>query len=203
MFVRFSGSALLIGGVLAALLNLVLTPQLPTDAGSVAVATSTAFAIRMPLAAASVALVTIGCVGLYLAHADRLRLGALAFLVAGVGGMMAFCAECVQFTLIRDLAFEAPEMLERLEEAGQLARYDLAFGIAVATFAVGWLAVAVVTLRAGVLSRRGPITLLLGMLLVPILGAAVGIWGAVVGNVVLGSGWALLGLDLRWSSDLA
>jgi hypothetical protein len=196
MLIKFSGGSLLTGGVLAALVNAVLTPLLPTDAGSVAVFTSTAFGIRMPLAAASVALVTIGCVGLYLAQADRLRFGSIAFLVAGVGGMMAFCAECVQFTLIRDLAFEAPETLERLEEAGQLARYDLAFAIAVTTFAVGWLAVAVVTLRAGVLSRRGPIVLLLGMLLVPVLGGLAGIWGAVAGNVVLGAGWALLGLDL-------
>ena len=144
-FLRFSGSSLLVGGVLAALLNLVLTPQLPIDAGTLAVSTSAAFGIRQPLAALSVALTIVGCVGLYLAQAHRLRFGALAFLVAGVGGLMAFCAECVQFTLIRDLAFQAPDTLEKLEGAGALSRYDLGFAIAVATFAVGWLAVAVVT----------------------------------------------------------
>lgn len=200
-FIRFSGSALLIGGVLAALVNLFLTPLLPADAGSVAVSTSTAFGIRMPLAAAGVALTTLGVVGLYLAQAHRLRFGALAFLLAGVGGLMAFCAECVQFTLVRDLAFAAPDTLVRLEDAGQLGRYDLGFAIAVATFLVGWLAVAVVTLRAGVLGRRGPAVFLLGMLLVPALGALVpGVWGIVAGNVVVGGGWALLGLDLHRSA---
>lgn len=202
-FVPFAGTSLFAGGLLAALLNLVLTPQLPTDGGSIAVMTSTAFAIRMPLAATSLVLVTIGCVGLYLVHAHRLRLGSVAFLVAGIGGMMSFCAECVQFTLIRDLAFQAPETLERLENAGELSRYDLAFAIAVAVFALGWLAVAVVMLRAGVLGRRGPWAFIVGMFLVPLLGAAGGVWGAVAGNVVLGGGWALLGLDLRRSASIS
>ncbi len=200
-FLRFSGSSLLAGGVLAALVNLVLTPMLPLDEGSIAVSTSTVIVIRLPLAAVSVALTTVGCIGLYLAQAHRLRFGALAFLLAGAGGLMAFGIECVQFTLIRDLAFQAPDILERLESAGELSRYDLAFAIGVATFAVGWLAAAVVTLRAGVLSRRGPLTLIAGMLLVPVLSGLIpSVWGAVAGNVVLGSGWALLGLDLRRSA---
>lgn len=196
-FLRFSGGSLLIGGVLAAVANLILTPMLPVDAGSIAVSTSTALGIRLPLAALSVALTTIGCIGLYLAQAHRLRFGALAFLLAGIGGLMAFCAECVQFTLIRDLAFQAPETLQKLEDAGALSRYDIGFAIAVATFAVGWLAVAMVTFRAGVLRQRGSVTLVVGMFLVPILGGLAGLWGAVAGNVVLGAGWALLGLDLR------
>lgn len=196
-FVRLAGISLLLGGVLAALANLVLTPQLPVDAGSVAVNTSPAFGIRMPLAAASVALVTLGCVGLYLAQARGLRFGGIAFLIAGVGGLTAFCVECVQFTLVRDLAFSAPETLERLEEAGALGRYDLGFAIGAGIFAIGWLAVAIVTLRSGVVGRRGPVTLILGMILVPALGALAGIWGAIAGNVVLGGGWALLGWDLR------
>lgn len=196
-FIRLCGTSLLAGGLLAALLNLILTPLLPIEAGSIAVATSMALGIRLPLAAASVALTLLGCVGLYLAQAERLRLGGLAFLLAGVGGLMSFCAECVQFTLIRDLAFQVPETLKRLEGAGDLRRYDLAFAIAVATFALGWLAVAIVTLRAGVLGRRGPLVLIAGMVLIPLLGGLLGVWGAVAGNAVLGGGWALLGLDLR------
>lgn len=199
-FLRFSGGALFLGGVLAALVNLILTPMLPIDEGSSAVLTSAVLGIRLPLAAVSVALTTVGCVGLYLVQAHRLRIGALAFLVAGAGGLMAFCAECVQFTLVRDLAFAAPEMFERLESSGALRRYDVGFGVAVATFALGWLAVAAVTLRARVLPRRGPLTLLAGLVLLPALGGLLGIWGAVAGNLVLGSGWALLGLDLRSSS---
>ncbi len=196
-FIRVTGAALASGGLLAALLNLILTPQLPTDGGSVAVATSTAFGIRMPLAAASVALVTLGLVGLYLAQAHRMRWGSVWFLISGLGGMTTFCIECVQFTLVRDLAFNAPETLERLEEAGQLARYDLGFAIGAAIFFVGWIGVAIVTWRIGLLNRRGSIALLAGMLLALGLGVSVGIWGAVVGNAVLGAGWILLGLDLR------
>lgn len=195
-FLRFCGGSLLIGGVLAALLNSILTPLLPFDAGSIAVYTSTTLGIRLPLAALSVALTTVGCVGLYLAQAHRLRFGALAFLLAGAGGFMGFAAECVQFTLVRDLAFQAPETLERLEASDALSRYDLGFMIAVSTFAVGWIAVAVVTLRAGVLGRRGPLALIAGLFLLPILGGLAGLWGAVAGNIVLGAGWALLGLDL-------
>lgn len=202
-FVRFSGGALVLGGLLAALLNLILTPMLPVDAGSIAVSTSTALVIRLPLAAASVALTTLGCVGLYLAQAHRLRFGALAFLVAGVGGLMMFGIECVQFTLVRDLAFGAPETWESLERAGALTRWDLGFAVGAATFAVGWLAVALVTLRAGVLNRRGSLTFLTGLVLVALLGGLLGIWGAVVGNLVLGGGWVLLGLDLRRSAAVS
>ena len=54
-FVRACGAALFAGGVLAATLNLVLTPLLPVDAGSTAVSSSLAFGIRQPLAAVSVA----------------------------------------------------------------------------------------------------------------------------------------------------
>lgn len=193
----------MLGGGLAALLNLILTPLLPEDAGSIAVLTSVPFGIRLPLGAASVALTTIGSVGLYLIQAHRLRFGALAFLLAGVGGLMAFCTECVQFTLVRDLAFQVPDTLERLQDSGALRRYDIGFAIAVATFSVGWLAVAIVTLRAGILNRRGPITFVAGLFLVPILGGLAGVWGAVAGNVVLGAGWALLGLDLRRSASVS
>ena len=195
-FIRFSGGSLVLGGALAALLNLILSPLLPTEAGSIAVYTSTALGIRLPIAAISVALTTVGCVGLYIAQAHRLRLGAVAFLLAGAGGFMAFAVECVQFTLVRDIAFQAPEALERLEAAGALGRYDLGFMISIATFAVGWLAVAIVTLRTGVLGRRGAFALLAGLVLLPILGGLAGLWGAVAGNVVLGGGWVLLGLDL-------
>jgi hypothetical protein len=199
-FFRFTGGALFIGGALAALLNLTLTPMLPVESGSIAVSTSTVLLVRLSLAAVSVVLTTLGCVGLYLAQAHRLRFGALAFLVAGTGGFMTFAVECVQFTLVRDLAFEAPETLVRLQESGALSRFDLGFAIAVSTFALGWLAVAIVTFSAGVLSRRGPLTLIAGMVLVAALGALFGIWGAVAGNVVLGSGWAFLGWDLRRSA---
>ena len=202
-FVRFAGASLTVGGALAALLNLVLTPLLPVDQGSVALYTSTAIVVRLPLAAVSVALTTLGCAGLYLAQAHRLTFGAGAFLLAGAGGFMTFAAECVQFTLVRDLAFAVPDAWVELESSSALARYDVAFAVAVGTFAVGWLAVAIVTLRAAVLPRRGAFLLLAGALLVPILGGIGGLWGAIAGNVVLGAGWAILGIDLRGSSTPA
>lgn len=55
---RFCAASLIAGGSLAALLNLVLTPLLPIGEGSIAVATSTALGIRLPIAAASVVLTT-------------------------------------------------------------------------------------------------------------------------------------------------
>lgn len=196
-FIRFSGAALLSGGVLAVLVNGILSPMLPAGEGSIAVYTSTAFSIRMPLAALVVALVTLGSVGLYLVQAERLRLGRLAFLLAGVGGMMVFWLEATQATLIPDLAFGDPEALLALEEAGALVRWDVGFAVAATIFTLGWLAVGVLTWRLGVIDRRGPMALVAGMFLVPILGAVASLWGMVVGNVVLGAGWALLGLDLR------
>lgn len=199
-FVRFAGGSLLVGGVLAALVNAILSPMLPADDGSIAVYTSTAYGIRMPLAALVVALVTAGSVGLYLAQAHRLRFGALAFLFAGFGGLMVFWAEAAQATLIRDLAFGDAKALQALEEAGALIRWDVTFAVAAGVFMIGWLAVGVLTWRLGVLERRGAVLLLAGMFLVPLLGALAGIWGASVGNVVLGSGWALLGFDLRRST---
>ena len=195
--IRACGTALALGGLVAAGLNLVLTPRLPVSEGLSAVAASSAFGLRMPLAALVVVLTLAGCLGLYLVQAHRLRWGWLVFLITAVGSLMVFCIECVQFTLVRDLAFAIPDQLEQLDADGALSRYDTGFAIGGATIALGWIGVAGVTLATKAIARRGPLALLAGILLIPILGAAVGLWGAVAGNVVLGAGWFLMGLDLR------
>ena len=195
---RFCGSSLIAAGALAALANVVWTPRLPYSEGTVAVASSSAFFARMGLASASVALLALGVIGLYLAHADRLRLGAFTFLLAGFGCVLTFWLEFVQFTLIRDLATTIPQVFARIEGDGSLTAYDRAFAVSAGVFALGWIAMSIVILRQGLLPWRGPAAFLSGLVLVPVLGATMpGLWGAVAGNVIVALGWVLLGVDLR------
>jgi len=68
--------------------------------------------------------------------------------------------------------------------------------IAFGAFTLGWLAFGIATLRGGILPRRGSWILIAGFVLIPLLGWA-RLWGAIVGNAVLASGWMMLGWEVR------
>lgn len=197
-FLHLTGIALAAAGGLTFLINAGLSPLLSSDASFAETAVSTLFGWRQSLSALAAVLLVFGSVGLYLAQAERLgRFGAIAFVAACVGSMLLLATEWAQIFLMRELATDAPEVLNALDEGEGLGPYTLGFLIALAVFTLGWIALAAATLRAGVFSRRGPILVIAGFFAIPILGGLVpGMWGMAAGNAVLAAGWILLGREM-------
>ena len=65
---------------------------------------------------------------------------------------------------------------------------------------LAWSGIAVAA--GGVYARRGPILVIAGFFAIPILSAALpDVWGPILGNAVLGSGWIVLGYELFVSEE--
>ena len=195
---RAGGLIVLTGGLLIALINAGITPLLQTDVPFAELAASRAFVWRQSLAIAAALLLCIGSVPLYLGHAGRAgTVGTIAFLAAFVGSAFLLAHEWNQVFFVRDLAQRLPASLEALEDAPGMTLFDIGALIAVSTFSLGWISFAVSMLACRLYARQGPMLLIGGFFLIPILGAVLpGTWGQIIGNLVLGSGWILLGRQL-------
>lgn len=187
------------GGVFTALINAGFTPLLPIDAPFAELAASRLFAWRQSLAIVAALLLCLGSVALYLGHLERTGpASAIAFVAAFVGSAFLLAHEWNQLFFVRDLALHGPESLEMLEDTPGMTLFDIGALIAVSVFSLGWICFAVSMLTCRLYSRKGPVLLISGFVLVPILGAALpGAWGQVAGNIILSSGWILLGLQLQ------
>ncbi len=193
------GLIVMAGGALMMLINVGLTPLLPIDAPFAELAASQVFAWRQSLAIVAVLLLCIGSVPLYLAHIERTGLGgSIAFILAFAGSAFLLAHEWNQVFFVRDLALRLPASLEALEDAPGMTLFDFGALIAASTFTLGWLGFAASMLANRLYGRLGPILLIAGFFAVPILGAALPLpWGQIPGNIVLGTGWILLGRQLR------
>jgi len=198
-FLRWTGAALLLGGAFTIIVNVALTPLLPADAPFAQIAATSAFLWRQSASALAAAMLLLGCVGLYLRQSDRIGLpGALAFTITFFGTALLLAWEWTDIFVLRDLALRAPAALHTLEAPTTLTPYDLGALIPVSVFAVGWLAFAVVTLRAAVLPRAASALVIAGLFLTPMLSAALGRdWGGAIGSAVLGAGWMWLGVTMQ------
>ena len=200
-FLRWTGVALASGGVLTFLINAGLTPFVPRGVPFAEVAASSVFLWRQSAAALAAALLLFGSVGLYLHQAERAhRFGALAFVMAFLGSALLLATEWTQVFDIRDFALRAPEALN-VVNAGHghgPSLSDLGALIALGMFTIGWIALAISTLRRRTLSRWAAGLVIAGFFSIPLLSAALpGLWGAIVGNGILGAGWLWLGYDLH------
>ena len=197
-FLRSSGVALAAGGALTLLINVALSPRLAAHAPFAETAASPLFVWRQGASALAAACLLLGTVGLHLRQASRAgRFGALAFALAFLGGATLLATEWGEVFVVHPLAVGAPQALAVLEPRHGPGLYDIGSMIAFSAFALGWIALAVATLRAGVLARAAAWLVIAGLFATPLLGAALhGAWGAVVGNAVLGAGWFWLGLGV-------
>lgn len=202
-FIRWTGTALMLGGALTVLINAAFTPFLPLDAPLTQTATSAVFLWRQCGSAVAAALLLLGSVGLYLRQAERRGyFGGIAFLTAFLGSALLLAWEWVDVFVLRDLALRAPDGLRTLEAGKGLSLYDLGALIAISVFALGWIALAAWTLRGKVVSRPAAWLVIAGLFLTPLLTAVLPkMWGGVLGNAVLGSGWLWLGLEVRKQPD--
>lgn len=195
---RWTGAALAAGGALTFLINACLTPLLPRAASFAQTAASPIFPWRQGAAAVAAALLIFGSIGLYLRQVERAgRFGAVAFVVSLLGSALLLATEWVQLFDYRDFALRAPETLTKLQAGPGPTRSDVGAMIALAAFALGWIALAVVTLRARLLSRRAALLVIAGFFATPLLQPVLpGVWGAIVGNAILGGGWCWLGYEI-------
>ena len=193
------GVVVIAGGALIALINAVFTPLLPIDAPFAELAASPMFAWRQCFAIVAALLLCIGSVPLYLAQIERTGLaGFMAFALAFTGGAFLLAHEWNQVFFVRDLALRLPASLEALEDAPGMTLFDISALIAVSTFTIGWLSFAVSMFACRLYARSGLVLLVAGFFLIPILGAVLPQqWGQIIGNIILGSGWVLLGRQLR------
>lgn len=177
------------------LLNLILTPLVITGAPFEQTAATPVFLLRQSVAALTAAMLLVGAIGLYLAQAERAGLlGAVAFVAALLGTALLLAWEWVNVFVLRDLALRAPSALRLLEDTKGLSLYDLGAVIPLALFSIGWIALAVSTMRAWPSQRRPAGILIAGFFVTPLLTAILGpVWGGILGTAVLGFGWFSLG----------
>ena len=194
-FSRWTGAALAAGGALTFLLNAGLTPFLARGVSFEQTAMSPVFLWRQSLSALAVALLLFGSIGLYFRQAERAgRFGAVAFVAAFIGSALVLAWEWVDVFVLRVLAQRAPDALRTLEGAKGIDLYDLGALIPVSVFTLGWIALAASTIRSWPAQGRAAVLVIAGFFAVPLLSALLGpLWGGILGNTVLGSGFFLLG----------
>jgi hypothetical protein len=190
-FIRSCGFALVIGGALLVLINVILTPLLPEQAGEVAVRTSTVYLVRLSASGVVALLLVLGSLGVYLIRSDSSAFGTVAFVIAFIGSSLLVAVEWANVFVLRAVAETSPETLGAL---GDSSLMTVGFVSAASLFSLGWLLLAVDILRARELARWGAVSVLAGLILIPVLGATpLGLVGAILGNVVFGAGLMSLG----------
>jgi hypothetical protein len=189
--------ALVAAGALTILINIGLSPFMVGQGRPLTeIALTPLFLWRQSLSALVAGLLLFGSAGLYLRQADRAgRFGGVAFVITFVGTALLLAWEWIDIFIVRDLAIRATGTLRMLEEAKGVHLYDLGAIIPVALFALGWIAFAASTFRVIPRLRPAAALVIAGFFATPLLSAAFGpAWGGALGNMVLGSGWILLGL---------
>jgi len=198
-FLQGSGAAVAAAGVLTVLVNGGFTPLIDADAPFAETAASGVFFWRQGFSAVAALLLLLGSVGLHLHQAEYSgRFGSAAFVIAFLGSALLLANEWTQLFVMRDLANRVPEVLEALESSDDLSLSDVGAMVAFGVFTLGWIAFAISMIRAGVYSRKGPILVIVGFFAVSILAAVLpDVLGLIIGSVVLGSGWIVLGRGLH------
>lgn len=192
---KLFGISLLMGGVLLILLNIILTPLLPLEQDEAFLRTSTVYLLRLSAAGLSAIFMLFGCIGVYLAQRDTAGVfGTVAFLVAFAGNTLMVCIEWSNVFVLRAAAQSYPEALTALDKSALL---NMGFASAAGLFALGWILLAASLIISKIFACWIPITVIAGLVLVPVLGATpLGLAGSIIGNTVFGFGIAAMGWNL-------
>lgn len=197
-FQTFSGSILVTGSICYFITNGIFTPLLPTDIPWTEVFASNIFLARLSFASLSVFLLLVGSIGLYRQQSESHgAFGSISYGLLFTGSVLVFAHEWGQVFFLHELAKVAPDGLEALENRDGFNLYDVEMFAGLIGFMVGWILFAISMLKTKKFSFAGPTLILIGLFAAPILGAVAPFpWGFVVGNLILASGWFVLGLEL-------
>lgn len=187
-----AGLALIAAGISIVIVNAVFTPLLSADFAVAAV--SNEFLARQSFSAFAALMLLFGAIGLHRAHKAGV-LGSVAYFVAFVGSALLLATEWAQIWFVRDVGLFSPETLRDMEAGKGFSWSDIGALIAFGVFSLGWMLFALVLALSSAELRVGAILVILGMIATPML-AAFGVWGPAAGSVLLGLGWALLGIRL-------
>ena len=194
-FIKLCLEKLFIGGGLLILLNVFLTPLMPSDQGEEILRTSAIYMYRLSASGVTAVLLLLGCFGVFLLQRKVAGVfGNIAFLAAFVGNSLLVGVEWSNVFVLRALAQCSPDALAPLDHS---ALMTIGVASAAGLFAVGWILLAVSVIKSRVFALWIPITVIAGMILIPALGATpLGLTGAIVGNVVFGVGLMAMGWKL-------
>ena len=195
---KLTGFALMLGAICYFIANGIITPMMPTSGPSAELFGSKEFLARLSFAAASVFFLLVGSIGIFNHQRHKTRwFGTLAFGITFVGSAFVFAHEWGQVFFLHELANVSPDGLEALVDRDGLNLYSIeAYGVLI-TFMLGWLLLGISMLLARVFNLLGPLLLVGGFFAVPILAASLpGLWGFIVGNLVIAAGFLLIGRDL-------
>jgi len=196
-FLRSCGITLGSGAVLLILTNVILTPSYLASfqQGEAIARASGIYLLRLSVALIVALLLLFGCIGLYLSQKSVSgKFGAVAFLVSFVGTSLLFAVEWSNLFVLRAVAQTSPETFVHLNESSLMTA---GFASGAGIFMSGWLLLSISIWKANVFPRWGPLSTLLGLVLIPALGVTpIGIIGQVIGNVVFGLGLFGLGYSL-------
>jgi len=196
-FLRSCGFALVLGGVLLIIINVILTPSYMASfkQGEAVARASGIYLIRISAALVDAFLLLFGCIGLYLSQKSLSgTFGTVAFLVSFVGTGLLIAVEWSNLFVLRAVAQTSPETLSVLDKSPLLT---IGFASGAGIFMLGWLLLSVSLWHANVFHRRAALSSLMGLILIPALGASpLGVLGQIVGNVVFGLGLIGLGYSL-------
>lgn len=196
--IKIGGISMIIGGVFLILTNVLLTPFLDFNAPFSQTAGSGTYLYRMICAAITVFFLLLSTPGLYLFQSKNMsRNSIIPFLIAFAGSAFLLANEWYQIFIFPDLAGISPDALDNLDSSGSFTGYDIGALIAITTFALGWIIIAISLLRTKIVSIAAPALIIAGFFLTPLLSTAFApsIAGA-IGNTVLGIGFILLGYKI-------
>lgn len=195
----WAGWMLMLGGVFSLTANGLVTPLLPRGAEFAETASSSVFVIRQSLSAVAAMFLTLGVSSLSgLIKGRQGFFARLVTLLAIVGGLLLFAHEWGQIFLVHDLALVAPDALNQLEDQTGLSPFDIGAIAAIVGFSSGWFLYALFLASVATLPRRGSLLVMAGFFAIPALTPLLpGLTGMAVGNLILSSGWVLIGYDTR------
>jgi hypothetical protein len=186
--IRWSGLAAIVGGVLIVVSDVLNAVLFPGEPGSQVMITST-WSIVQILGLVALALIALALVGMYACQLQQAgTLGLIAFVIAFGGTLMVFGLSWSETFLGPLVAEEAPGLLSA-EPSGALAVGSI---LSLVLFALGWLLVGLVSLRAGALPRVAAVLMIVGALLSFVLTSLdLPLWSIVLSAAVIWIGYAL------------
>ncbi len=190
-----SSVSMILAAILLIVINIVLTPFFDTSMYYSETATTALFVLRQSLSALTALLLSIGIIGLYLRGSDSGGFFGLAtFLLAFSGSVFLFAHEWNQIFFVSELASVSPEILSEINNS---TKSDIAALLSLVTFSLGYILFCIWLIRSKVYSRIAPILVISGFFAIPLFSLLFGeTIGAILGNLILGLGFLLIGMEL-------